>query len=561
MAETGTRRRSSFAGTQLGYKDGTAVKADAHLKELGAASKEAHRRASLTNDQRPGFDHSPIRYVHKFTDVKEYNALADPLLEAHFISNPQIQKNLVSQALLTPDGFVLHTEKKAHIQRHIGAVTRDAGQAMDKLEQQRRLAKETAKKSFKELCDAKLNNWRAVQVSESEMVEAIKSKVDANRVSVADAPLTEQGRLYVEEKKAEFEDHADLAELRRFELEAERKVKLAIKEKRLRAERTAKRAALEEAIEVQEAELAMVKQNIVNTNDTKQKTMAKIKEDTLKKQHKATNEANEFKRHMTTVFAEREQKQQEDITTRKECAAIENAQRIAKRDAELAAKEARRLRQIAIETEAREKKLAEMREEDRLRKIKQMEEKEARKEAKRKFLVQQQEKARENKMQAEQERMHAKEAEARFVKEQDDIRESRRQKNMEEKEKRAEAMAKAQAEAAALKKFEADMARTTQANELAAAEKEFKAEQERLWQQALDEEMLRERARQQEAAIAAKKKLAVEEELAREAAHKEAMEKKAADEKVAKNAAKKIKLKKAKEEMNRRIEYMKKFGV
>lgn len=531
------------------------------LKRLGSVSQEAHRRASITNDQRPGFDHSPIQYVHKFTDVQEYNALADPLLEKHFMSNSQIQKNLVSQALLTPDGFVLHSDKKAHIQRHIGAVKPAAKVAMDKLQQQRTKARDTQQKSFKELCESKLNNWRAVQVSESQMVEAIKSKVDANRVSVADAPLTEQGRLYVEEKKSEFEDHADLAELRRFELEAERKVKLAIKEKRLRAERTAKKAALEEAIEVQEAELAIVKQNIVDTNETKTKTMARIKDDTLKKQQKATHEANVFKRHMTKVFEERSQMQQDDIVARKERAAIENEMRIKKRDEELAEKEAKRKRQVQIETAAREKKLEEMREEARLQKVQQLEEKAARKEAKRKFLVQQQEKARENKMQAEQERMHAKEAEARFIKEQDDIRESRRQKNMEEKEKRAEAMGKAQAEAAALKKFEADMAKKTQASELAAAEKEFKAEQERLWQQALDEEMLRERARQQEAATAEKRRLAAVAELEREAAHKEEMEKKAAAAKVAKNEEKKIKLKKAKEEMNRRIEYMKKFGV
>jgi len=381
------RRQSSFAGTQLGFKDGREVTADQALKRLGSVSLESKKRASITNDQRPGFDHSPIRYVHKFTDVQEYNALADPLLEKHFMDNAQIQKNLISQALLTPDGFVLHTEKKAHIQRHIGAVRPAATTAMDKLEQQRAKARATQQKTFKELCDAKLNNWRAVQVNESLMVEAIKSKVDANRVSVADAPLTEQGRLYVEEKKAEFEDHADHAELRRFELEAERKVKLAIKDKRLRGEREAKKAALEEAIEVQEAELASVKVNIVATKETQQKTMARIKEDTLKKQQKATNEANEFKRHMTKVFEEREQKQQDDIVTRKERAARENEERIAKRDRELAEKEARRKRQIAIETAAREKKLAEMREEDRLRKIKQMEEKEARKEAKRKFLI------------------------------------------------------------------------------------------------------------------------------------------------------------------------------
>lgn len=522
---------------------------------------ESKKRASITNDQRPGFDHSPIRYVHKFTDVQEYNALADPLLEKHFMDNAQIQKNLISQALLTPDGFVLHTEKKAHIQRHIGAVRPAATTAMDKLEQQRAKARATQQKTFKELCDAKLNNWRAVQVNESLMVEAIKSKVDANRVSVADAPLTEQGRLYVEEKKAEFEDHADHAELRRFELEAERKVKLAIKDKRLRGEREAKKAALEEAIEVQEAELASVKVNIVATKETQQKTMARIKEDTLKKQQKATNEANEFKRHMTKVFEEREQKQQDDIVTRKERAARENEERIAKRDRELAEKEARRKRQIAIETAAREKKLAEMREEDRLRKIKQMEEKEARKEAKRKFLIKQQEKAKQNKIQAEKERIAAQEAEARFKEEQNEIRESRRQKNMEEKEKRSEAMAKVQAEAAAAKKFEAEMARKTQAEELAAAEKEFKVEQERLWQQALDEEMLRERARQTEIKIAKKKKEEAELEIAREAAHKEELEKKAAEEKKTKAAAKKVKLQKAKEEMNRRIAYMEKFGV
>jgi hypothetical protein len=531
------------------------------LQPLGEVKKQQHRKASMIGTEKPGFDHSPVQYVHKFTDNTEYNSLKDPLLESHFLGNSGVQKNLIAQALITPDLFVLHTEKKAHFRKHMGALKNPASVEGDRLALQRAAAKAEQQKSFKELCEAKLNNWRQMQVAESKMVEAIKGKVDANRVGVADAPLTEQTRIYVEDKKAEFEDHADHAELRRFELESERKVKHAIKEKRLRAERASKKAALEEAIEIQEADLSAVKANIVETKATQAATMVRIKVDTLARQHKATSEAQEFERHMTKVFEERTEKQEQDIITRKEKAAAENKSRREKRDADLAEKEALRNRQKAIEDAARNKKLAEMAEEDRLRKVQQMEEKEARKEAKRLFLVEQQRKAALNKVEAEEERVRAKAASEAFTAEQEAIREGRRQRNAAEKTKRLESIAKAQAEDAALKKFEADNAKKMQAEELAAAEHAFKIEQERLWQQALDEEMLHERQRQAQAKAKREAAEKVKQELLREQAAKEAMEVKAAAAKIEKEKAKKIKLQNAKEEMNRRIAYMEKFGV
>lgn len=552
-----SRRGSSFGGTKLGYKEGAAVRADDALKQIG----EVRGPKQIANKDRPGFDHSPVRYVHKFTDNTEYNARADPLLQAYFVHNTAVQKNLIAQALMTPDKYILQSEKISHIRRMNTAIAGPAAQEKSRLDQARLAAKQEKQKSFKELCESKLQNWKKVQIAEGKMVEAIKEKVDANRVSVADAALTEQGRLYVEEKKEEFEHHAEEAELRRFELEAERQVKAALREKRLAEEKAAKKAALEEAIELAETELSQVKANIVKTKETAAATMQRIKEDTERKQKKATSEAREFRVHLTTVMTERELKQEADIQTRKERTARENEARIAKREKEKRELEEFRARQRAVETAAREKKQAEMKEEERLRKLQQLAEKEARKEAKRKFQEQQAELALQNKALAEEERMKAKEAEMRFVQEQEEIRETRKAKNAIEKKSRAEARAKQEAEAAALKKFEAEHARATMAAEMAASEKAFAEEQERLWQQALNEEMLIEGKRVAKKKADEKLREIAQAEEEREKERVAIMQRKAAEEKIKKEKEKKIKLQKAKEEMERRIAYMKKFGV
>jgi len=549
------RRQSSFGGTKLGYKDGSAVSADQVLKPLGEV------KAPSVPKIRPEFNHSPVRYVHKYTDNTEYNARADPLLQEYFKSNRAVQKNLISQALMTPDKYILQSEKISHIRRMNAAVAGPALAEKSRLDQARMAAKVAKQKSFKELCESKLQNWKKVQVAEGEMVEAIKQKVDANRVSVAECALSEQGRIYVEEKKEQFTDYAEEDELRRFELEAERQVKTALREKRLAEEKAAKKAALEEAIELAEAELTQVKANITNTKETQKKTMQRIKEDTYKKQQKATNEARDFRVHLTKVFTERELKQEADIKDRKERTAAENEARIAKREREKRELEEFRARQRAVEQAARDKKLAEMKEEERRRKLRQLAEKEARKEAKRRFQESQAELARVNKALAETERMKAKEAEMRLVQEQEEIREGRKAKNAIEKKSRTLARAKQQAEELALKKFEAEHAKATMAAEMAASEKAFAEEQERLWQQALNEEMVIESKRVAKKNAEKKLQLEQEEEAQRDRDREELMKQKQAEEKVKKEKQKKIKLQKAKEEMERRIAYMKKFGV
>lgn len=540
------------------------MRGDALLKPIGEdGSAPAHESIKKLDDgriQQPAFNNEPVLYVHKFTDNKEYNALRDPLLKKHF-RRKSVQQTLISQALSTPDNFVLHTSKTAHVRSQMAALRGESERAQTKLDQQRANARELHKATFKELCDQKLKVWRDQQQAQADMVAKIKGKVDANRVSVAEAPLTEQGRIYVEERKITFEQQADEEQMRQMLLDAERQIKNAKVEKRLKEETEAKRAALKEAIEIQEAQLAAVKLNIKETKAAQTANMEKVKRDLQDKQDKTREESEEFKMYLVKVFTERAEEQQKEIETRKQKAAEDRARREARMLAEREEKALKLQRQREVEQRAREEGLRLLEAEERERKIMQMMEKEERKKAKAAYVLAQAERARRFKEQGEQERAAAKVREIELEEEEKAKREAQAAKNRLEKQKAEEAKAKLEKERKERVAFEAEMARKQMAQQIADAEAAFMAEQKKLWEATMAEELRQEHERAEKKKIDAKRQRAAAAALKLQEEQEEMLRKKAEKEKARKKREIELKLKRAREETERRVAYMKKFGV
>lgn len=570
-----------FGRTKLGYEGGEGLSAEEMLKPIGEGKNhrleaEGLRRASVidykhemhaagavvTNGevQQPEFDHSPVGYVHKHTENVEYNSLMDPLLKKHFRRQSQ-QKILVEQALVTPDGYVLHTSKKHHVREQMSSLKRVAEAEMEQRTKQQEEATFDDRKRFEAMCQKKVAVWRATQRKEADMVHAIKERMMENRVSAEDAPLTEQGQIYVDTMKERFDYFKEQNEIREIGLQAERAVKQAAWEKKLRRETEARKAAYTEAMDLKAAELTSVKQNIVNTKARQKASMEKSREMLVQRQQKATAEAKEFRHTMQTVFAEREQQQLKDIETRKAKRAAEVALVEAKRKADL--EEKLRLR---TEREAREKAehaeaMALLAAEEAQRKKEQQAEKVRRAEAKRKFQQHQLEVAKANKEQAIKEREAAKAAEQIRTQQQIEERQERLEKNMAEKAERTALHAKRMAEVEAQRKFEAKVARELMDAELKAAEAQMR-EEERLEfekEMAKAEQEARQKAKaKKDAAEAAKRKA---EEEAHEAKLAVELAMKAEIAKKKKAEQKKENLRKARAEMERRIAYMNKFGA
>ena len=501
-----------------------------------------------------------IGYIHKFTDRTEYNSLEDPLLKSHFTTKKGTLKTLVASQVMTPDNYVLRSKKYAHQNRYTASLTAVAAKERAALETNRKIAKKRNKASFKELCQAKVQNWQDVQRVEAEGIAQMKANVEAKKPPAEETPLSEQGRLYVEEKKEQFLITKDDTELRSIELDAERQIKQAKKEKWLAQQAAEKTASLLENEENKAIEFAGVKANIENTKAMAVATKQRNIEDEKARQEKCRKEAEEFAMHLEHVLTERAEKQEADIKERKRIAKEDQEERDRKREEARLEKVAFDLAEKEREAAERAAKLAILEAEEAERKREQMLEKENRAAAKRAFEESQRELARLNKEQAQQERHLALEAETLRQEEFERKREERLQANAAEKTRRVQAKADAAEEHRQKQAAEAAAAAAYMEQELAAQEAEFKKEQRTLFEQELMEQKAEADREQAERRSQKRAELQQQQRDDEEAARQEKAAEDLVKEKAARKAATAANLARQKAEVERRIEYMKKFG-
>eukprot|EP00036_Acanthoecidae_sp_10tr_P011571 CAMPEP_0182927532 /NCGR_PEP_ID=MMETSP0105_2-20130417/13830_1 /TAXON_ID=81532 ORGANISM="Acanthoeca-like sp., Strain 10tr" /NCGR_SAMPLE_ID=MMETSP0105_2 /ASSEMBLY_ACC=CAM_ASM_000205 /LENGTH=554 /DNA_ID=CAMNT_0025065481 /DNA_START=45 /DNA_END=1709 /DNA_ORIENTATION=+ len=522
----------------------------------GARARRASGRAA---SERSEFTVPIAQSGSKFTEQQGYNALTDPALK-NFWKKSVARKVVRRNGLVTADFRVLDTTKKAHLRRHYAVLESEAQPRQERAQR----AKLQATRS---LIDAKLAEKEAAKIKYARMREQqeaarelLEKKVEMNRVGVAEAAPSEQTRIYLDERKRDFEIFKEKEEMQRIELQAEQRLKAAKKDREIRLENDQRRLALEERVADDEAQLAKVKEAIVNVKVATEKRRVAIREAEARRCEKVKAEAAAFKVLLEKTEEGRKAAREREAAERAAKRADERRRWVAKQK-ELEEEKAR------LEKERRDRERAEMaalrreqHREEQERRRKEAEEKARRREAKEAFQREREEEARQNRERVALEKMKRDAVLAKRKRDQLAKREQMKAKMAEEKRIRQESIDRAKAEIEKQRAFEMEMDMQIQQDIIAANEKAFKEEQRRLWEEALLEEK---RAEAAKAEAAKKAKRDAEAKAAEEAAEERRMALLARKEEAEKKAKEKVrreKLQRAKEESERRIRYMNKFG-
>lgn len=390
--------------------------------------------------------------------------------------------------------------------------------------------------------------------------ELLEKKVEINRTGVAEAPPSEQDRLYLEQRKLDAEIFREKAQMKHIELQAEQRMTEARKEHKIRDETEQRKQAIQERLAADDAQLAKVKTAIVVDKEATEHRRAANRDVAEKQREKVKADAAAFRELLTKTHAEREAQRK-----------VEQTERAAKRAAELEAVAARRQelieakhRAAAIAADKECAEIARLRreayKEEEARRQREQEEKARRRAAKEAFQREREATARQNRELIAHEKQVREEVEAARVATLFAKKEARKQKMADEKIIRQRTIEAAQTKIAEKMASEAAMDKQIQADVIAANERAFKEEQQRLWEEALLEEKRAEAAKADAAKKAKRESEKKIEEEAKEKRRLEALTRKEASEKAEKEKVRREALNRAKEESERRIRYMERFG-
>eukprot|EP00035_Acanthoeca_spectabilis_P012943 m.235448 g.235448 ORF g.235448 m.235448 type:complete len:557 (+) comp15761_c0_seq3:95-1765(+) len=543
----------------LGYGDADGAGGVKKLKAKDLLVPVGSRRKEKGPSDKPSFKVPVVHDRNKFTDERGYNALTDPALK-HFWKKSVARKMVVRNGLVTEDFRVLDTTKKAYLRRYHETLDREAQPKQEAAQAlTTSIGKKLVQEKFAEREEAR-KKYARIQAEREEARMLLEKKVEMNRTGLADAPPSEQDRLYLEQRKLDAEIFREKEQMKHIELQAEHRMREAKKERQIREETEQRKQAIHERLAADDAQLIKVKSAIEAVKEATEKKREAIKVAAETKRARVRADAAELRELVDKTQREREAQRK-----------AEADERAAKRAAELAAvaDRQRKLQEAkdkaaALAADKERAEIARLRreayEEEQARRKREQEEKDRRRLAKEAFQREREKEARRNREMIAQEKKMREELEAARLAELAAKKDALKKKMAEEKLIRQKTIELAQAKIAEKMAFEAAMDKQIQADIIAANERAFKEEQQRLWDEALLEEKRAEAAKADAAKKAKRDAEKKEAEEAKEKRRLEALARKEASEKAAKELARREALQRAKEESERRIRYMERFG-